>query len=352
MKVQGLVHEPDWEHIRDEAERVREDDQNTGMRDIERYEWKDGDNNHRVCPPFNARGRHFKKLGIHFNIKPDNETRDCLLSWPDIFDRCPICDAIDRILKLQPGLNLGRTETAWHYYANVIDRDDSDKGPQICRFTPGVRNWFMLQFDNRKVGDLADIERGFDVNTIKKEKKGKGKNKGRTFTEYKPDRDPDRSPLHESDDIVAKWLGEMFDLDKVMGPPDDDKVTEIRAMAKAMERYYLRKYRDDIENDDQRDGKREDVKSEANERRTSSRRDEDRDVKSPDDNDKHERRARADKVEDIDDVKPTDLPACHAGLDNPEKHNNGSIGFDYDLEKCMLCSDEMSCMNAKKQRGE
>lgn len=356
------IFEPNWEHIREEADKVRESDQ--GFRDIERYEWKDGENTHRMCPPYNARGMFFFKKGTHFKVRPDNDTRDCLLSWPDVFDNCPLCDAIDKILKLIPNIDLSRCETAWAYYANIIDRDEEDKGPQICRYTSGVRNWYMLQFDNRKVGDLSDIEHGFDVTIIKKEKKGK---KG-SFVEYKCDRDPDRSPLSENDENVVKWLSELFDLDKVMGPPNDDRVAEIRNVAKAMERYYLKKYRDDTDDDDRYSRRRRDNDDNDRQER-SSRQDkddddrketrsrkrddvEDRDVKSPDDGDKYGRQARKDKANDIGDVNPTDVPKCHAGLDEPEPHSDGSIGFNANLEKCLIsCDEEYSCMNAKKQKN-
>lgn len=344
------LYEPNWEHVREEADKVRDSDQQGGLRDIERYGWKDGENNHRLMPPYNAKGLFFRKFGTHFNIKPDNDVRDCLMSWPDEFDSCPICIAIERILKAIPKLDLGRTETAWAYLSNIIDRDEDSKGPQICRYTQGVRNWYMLQFDNRKIGDLTDIERGFDTQIIKKDKK-RGKGKG-TFVDYKPDRDPDRSPLHEEDEMVAKWLGEMFDLDKIMAPPDDDKLAEIRGMAKAMERYYMKKYREsDDDYDSPRRGRRE---KEYDDQEDNRRRDEpeDRDVKKPDDDDKHERRARADKANDIGDVKPTDLPACHAALGDPEMHKDGTVGFNHDLEICLLCDEELSCLNAAKARGE
>jgi len=387
------LHKPNMDHVHREAERARQASAGRSDRDIKHYEWKSGENVMRILPPWGARGLIAKPILTHFNIPPKDEITKCLLTWPDKFEKCPICMRIEKILKALPALDLGRQEATTHYYANVIDREDEGEGVQLVRFTPGIYNWLMLQMDNPKIGDLTDVEEGYDITITKSEKKRKG-GKG-SFTQYSNSFLPKPCPLHEDQEKVDEWIGQMYNIDRVYGPFDDEQIAEMAGLAGKMFNYYVRKHRDDIEDDggddedvreankyrskdDDEDEKpkrrgKDDDEDEKPKRRTKDDDDEDEkprnkrrdadddekpkdkrrpDVEKPKDTDKPKEKTRGGKADRIEDVDPKSVPECFAGLDKPEPHEDKSIGFNENLEKCLVCKEELRCLDAKMAKGK
>jgi len=340
------VHALNMDAVKEDAEDIRQNQSSGGGKDgADFYDWKDGDNNLRFMPPYNARGFIFKKKMTHFELPlgDDDRIHDCLNTWPSKFDSCPICDVLERLMVKHPDMDLRRQSAATNWYAQCIDRDEEEKGVQITRFTPKVRNWVTLQIDNPKIGDITDIERGFDVCVNKGTKKNK---RGRKQVEYVPGFIPERCSMSDDDDDVGKWLDQIIDLDKYYAAPTDENIARIE---RAADRLY-EVYRNKSDSKDEEEASRARAR-----RRVAEEKYDERETKSEARRDEPARRERKKKSDEapntIDDIDPDSVPECHAGVSNPEPHDDGSIGFSTDLEKCLLCPEEMSCMGAKKKKG-
>lgn len=337
--------------VRQEAERIEKEAANKSTSGpIQRYDWKEGDNNLRLLPCWAAHGRIFRKEAEHWELAPGKDHFPCLLeTWPSKTDHCPICDAIDKILAAFPELELRRQMPASKYAANVIDRDDEEKGVQIARFTPASYNWIMAEMGNPKIGDVTDIETGIDLKVVLKIKARKG---GGTQKEYTPGWMPRVTPLHEDDDLVAQWLEGLYDLDKLKPYPDDEKIGEIISKGSAMVSYYFKKYKQD--NERGRSSGEEAAEESRPARRTE--------VAKPEKEKKAEPKKREtakSRTSTLDGVDPKGFPPCFAGLEAPEPHDGsdvpedvvGTFGFNEDLEKCVICEHELRCMDAKEEKG-
>jgi hypothetical protein len=347
--MQVTVHKLNNEYVKNEAARIKAEGDHTGDADLNFYEWKTGENNLRILPPWSAKGMVFKRVFTHFEIPPEKSVFKCMLTWPDKFESCLICDGLDRVQSLFPEMDLGRQRYTMHYYANVIDRDEEEKGVQVCRFTGSIYNWLVLQMDNPKIGDITDYEKGYDVvitKTVRPRKKGKGDQ-----IKYSCSFIPNSCPLHESDEAVAKWLSTLFDLDRVFGPLDDDSIAEVQGAASRLITYYQRRARgtgggassvgdSGVASEDLPEQRRE----------QPQRRQETPSGDSPAPGDTSPTDAQT-PAENLSDLDPKKLPTCHASLEAPDAHPDGTFGFNPDMEKCLLCPHEMSCMDAKASKG-
>lgn len=374
-----IVHKPNMDYVRQEAERIAKAKQDGGGGKIQRYEWKDGDNVFRLLPCWAAHGRIFRKEAEHWELLPGKEHFPCILeTWPSKADRCPICEAIDKLLALFPELSLSRQEPAAKYAVNMIDRSEESKGVQIVRFTPALYNWVTNEM-NTTAGDVTDIEHGIDLKVVlklKKRRSGKGEQK-----EYTPSWIPRQVPLSDDDELVAKWLGGLIDLDKIKPYPDDEKIGAIHKQASAMMSYYTKKYKEnsdegrvtgeraasrELDNDeppphDDEDApppKREPAKRQSATPPAKSK----TDVAKPP---AEEKRAPTKREEPkkpastLAGVDPRGVPACFSGLEAPECHDGdgvpedvaGTFGFNEKLEKCLICEHELRCMDIKDQKG-
>lgn len=351
------VHRPNFDYITEEAERIRKKQEESGFedRDLNYYDWKNGDNNLRLLPPWSAKGLHFLQVFSHFELPPDKKISRCMHTWGNIHDTCYICEAIDKVLSMFPALDLGRISQADHWYGQAIDRDDEPKGVQIVRFTPPTRNWVMLQMANPKIGDVADIETGFDINFKRGKKPRK---KGPPQVSYDPDfvQRPNANgpgfsvtptPLHEDAEVVARWIKEMYDLSNVYSAPSDEKLADIEKMAARAVMFYTRKHGDDqgtTSSFSGGNGQQGSLAAEQPEVATGGA-----------DTAPSEPRTAATPAggaeQSLDAIDPKTVPDCFAGLNNPTAHDDGTIGFNDALEKCLLCKEELRCMDAKQRRG-
>lgn len=333
------VHKVDMDHVRQEAERVKKEQESRGeFTKLDWYKWKVGDNVIRLLPPYNASGKIFRRTGDHYQMPPKNEIHRCMTeTWPDQTDVCYFCDTLDRLLHEFPELKLGRQSTTTKYLANVIVRgEEESKGPQVVRFTESMYNWIMLQMSDSQIGDVTDYEQGIDIKVTRKVIKRKD---GNDRTEYVLNTMPRPRPLSDDDDIIAKWLDTLPDLDKVLKYPSDDKLSEMRGYASKMESHYVRKYRQDTESSLENPVKsRKPVPAKETSTRSSSKPSESK---------------RAEYL------NPKDVPECFAGLDEPKSHDGddipehlkGTFGFQDELDKCMECEHELTCLDRKLDKG-
>jgi hypothetical protein len=326
------VHKLDREHIKHEAEKAKGGD-------LAFYEWVMGDNELRLGPPYNEKGRLFLPVITHFEIPPDKQVHKCLETWG--LDSCPICAVIEELYAEITEIDLGRQTGSLSYYSNVIDRGD-DAIWKTCRFTSKVYNWIMSQIDHPKIGDIFDPDTGFDLNIRKAKKKGK---KGGSYVDYTPGLLPDRTPLDDDSDYIDTLLENLPDLDSVFSEPDANIIREMEGAAKRMKTYYLR--RNNV--DDSRS-------TNETQRRYSSP-----SSKSDEPGQKKEKRRygqanqkEAKNEEEKKDTRPTDsdTPVCLASLKNPEKNSSGSFGYFEECEDCLLCPDDMECLDAIQSRPE
>lgn len=360
-----IVHRPNMDYVKQEAERIAKTSKEGGGK-IKRYEWKPGDNIFRLLPCWAAHGRIFRKESEHWELMPGKEHFPCILdTWPSKTDRCPICDAIDKLLAMFPDLTLKRQMPAAKYAVNVIDRAAQDEGVQIVRFTPAMYNWVVTEM-NTTAGDVTDIEHGIDLKVVLKMKKrrtGKGEQK-----EYVPSWIPRQTALNEDDDTVAAWLSSLFDLERIKPYPDDEKIGGIHKQASAMMAYYTKKLKEDRDagrdegeaaagddeppphdDDDAPPPKREPAK-----RTTSVAKPAETAAKKP--APKPDSKKPASTLEGVD---PRSFPTCFAGLEAPEAHDgngvpedvSGTYGFNEKLEKCLICEHELRCMDTKESKG-
>jgi hypothetical protein len=361
------IYKPNMGYVHEEAERARKTSNNDkDRRDLRYFAWEAGENIIRVLPPWNAQGFIGKKTLTHFDVPPNKSLAKCLLTWPDKFDSCPIDDNLEKIQRALPTSDLSRVGAATHYQLNVIDRDDEESGVCICRVTPGIYNWIMLQMDNPKIGDITDIAEGFDLIITKNEKKRKSGSG--TYTNYSCSFVPRPSPLAESDEQANEWLSQMFDLDRVFGPPREEQVAEVTSIASKMFAYYTRKYKDELDegevisrNETEPEEKRpvkkstqtwdDEVPHPAETARTKPQPHK-TEVVAPRDKDTPKvKKSTPAAARALADINPKGVPACFAGLEEPEAHEDGSYGFVEDLEKCILCRSELACLDNKKRKG-
>jgi hypothetical protein len=338
--VQVTVHKPNTQHVKNEAARIKAEGDYTGDQDLNFYEWKTGENNLRVCPPWSAKGLVFKKLLSHFELPPEKSIHRCQLTWPDKFNMCLIDEALEKVQAMFPEADLGRQRAGINYYANVIDRDEEEKGVQVCRFTEGMYNWITLQMDNPKIGDITDYEKGYDLVITKTVKPRKG---GGTNTKYSCSFIPGASPLHESDEAMSKWLTSLFDIDRVFGPLDDEAIAEMQGAASRMITYYQRRFRGSDGGSAPADTETPSgVASEPAGQPTGQ---------STGAAPPAESSAASAPAETLSDIDPKKVPSCHASLEAPDAHEDGTYGFNPMMEKCLLCPHEMACMDAKASKG-
>jgi hypothetical protein len=467
------VFDIDWKAMEDEVERLKTEGPRGGG-DRNYWKPKDGDNYIRILPPYNSRGRIFKRRIQHFNLPPEDSICSCLLSWPQTYDRCPVCDVIDKITKKFSGVvDMGRQNAVDQYAYNIIDRDNEKRGVQIYTTTPAIHQWIQNQMNDKKIGNITDVTDGFDVKIVKGKKKG-GSNRG-SNVKYDKYLMPRPCPLHNSDKVIDDWLSAIYDLDEIFKPVDEDVAASIREIATGVWHYYSEKYgssrrgygrdddrdddrhdrkdRDDYDDhdqdrdigrdrdDDRRDSRDRDRRDESRQSRyearkddrdrssrqdrqdrdddrvrdRSDRRDQDRDRGRDRDRDRdgedrgrdrgrndidgddepfanynddgsrkdeprrEEKSRNADKnddrgggssrardfldkhrkVEERDgvmvpqDAKPSQrgVPVCFAGLDKPEPHEDGTIGFSTKVRKCTFCPNEGKCQIEARKRG-
>lgn len=312
----------DW--IEQEANKAKEQEDNSEFRKIVVHKWDEGATTIRIFPSWAAHGRWMKMVLTHFSLPPNNSIATSLFTWPDEFDSCPIYSAIEEI-ESTTGADLGKQKATEYWYGQGVIRGHEDLGVVMFRFTVRMKNWLINQCKHPKIGDITDPERGFDVTVEKKQKKGKGG----TFTSYELGIVPERCPISEDPEQMKLWEEQMYDIDKIYSPPNDEKHGELRSLADGLFGHYMRRRHENKKKESSDDYVPEDSGQTA----------------------KPEVESKPDKPKsDLGTMKHDKVPACFAGLPDPEKHSGGGIGYDTNLEKCLVCPHDMKCEREASDR--
>jgi hypothetical protein len=386
----------DW--MRQEYERREAEKKTRGSGDlpkIQRYTWKSPENWVRVLPSWALHGRPFRREADHWGLMPGNAHFRCIhLTWPDRFEKCSICTAIEHILSRCPTVKMNRQFPSSKYACNLIDRHEEEKGPQIGRLVPSLYDWILAEGARLENIDLFDYEHGFDLRVALTMKNTKGKNK-KQIKDYKPSWPnvaliggsavPKGCPVSEDDDKMAAWLDNLFDLDAILKVPDEAELATIHTFARKMFAYYVEKYGGGLKKSSHAGPeKRESRPAKSDEPPPPS--DEDFPTDDlPDDgvverasttkeSSKESRKETTAVVAEPTTPPPekqeepktrgslTDTsgyPSCFLGLEVPEAHDGegipqdvvGTYGFSSYLDKCLLCVYDIQCMDLKKAQG-
>ncbi len=349
----------DW--IAKEANRIDKEKKERSSGDFPPLNWYNivmGDTIVRFMPPWSTTGVPFWRQSKHWDVPPEKTRAYCLTqTWPKKAELCYHCDELDQIVAQFPDKSVGRQRASSQYLANAVIRECpkegtklEEKGSHIITLTDGMYNWLIEQLKNPKIGPLVfDVEKGCDLKITKSQSTRKD---GKKQTKYAMTFMPGVSALHEDPKVIEEWCSKIVELDKIIKYPNDEDLIKAKAQASQMGAWFLRRFRDDQAADDSDDQKEDEVVVGSAESRV--------DESSPSEAEKTAEKSvelkkqpvKSDKMKSMQEEAPGDeFPACFAGYDKPVAHEDGSLGFNEELEKCMLCPHEMRCTAAKEQKG-
>lgn len=392
------VNKLNMEVVRDELERLKRDTKASPAKGgkIPYFKWEVGDNVVRILPPYSAKGLVFKKRIQHFNLPPEGDIAFCLRTW-DSFDSCFICDKIAELHSQFPGvIDTGRQDAVDSYLCNLIDRANEAAGPQIGSFSARQYNWVMQQLNDRRIGDITDVDEGFDIKVTKTVTR----KRNRDTTRYVETLMPRPCTLHDNPEIAEAWVSKIWDLDKVVKEPDDEWLLGIKASANALYKSFSSRQtrsetaevRKAVDAGTRVRDKKEEPKKEVEKESTApadypscfgtdcdlsesacnaecSLFDECKVICGLVEKEKPKRQpmkakpktatsisvatSRAAVVPESTKPNFASYPACFAGKDVPEPHDDAGTQFgpQSDLEKCTFCEHEIRCQTEAKKKG-
>lgn len=106
-------------------------------------------------------------------------------------------------------------------YVPIIDRDDEASGVQFYSFGKTVLQTLLNYIEDPDIGDITDIEDGFDlvINYTPREKSDT--NFPKTDVHIRPK----AVPLHDDQSLVKTWLNEQPDIWDILEEPSYDELT-------------------------------------------------------------------------------------------------------------------------------
>ena len=148
----------------------------------------------------------------------------CLQMWG--LD-CPIC----RVLKKYDGrLELENWAAKVSGIANVLVKDDptqrvDSRLPHLVYFSMGIIKWFQKMFESEDGLALVNVNSGYDIIINRKKYNGAfDVRNGLTA-----------SPLADSKDKIKDIMAQAYNLNEIVGKPDDNLITRSREAAKFLE---------------------------------------------------------------------------------------------------------------------
>lgn len=125
---------------------------------------REGKNQIRILPPWSEEGVWFFKLPLHYGFQDEDgraRAYPCFREWKN--ERCPACDAIAELKKVDGGQKVSeRMRARSKYYVNLIDRRVGEDKVYIYGFSGKQLNEILSYDDDEDYGDIVHPKQGFD----------------------------------------------------------------------------------------------------------------------------------------------------------------------------------------------
>jgi hypothetical protein len=209
---------------------VKADEKSVSSKQKQFLKWKVGTTKIRIFPSFwqpeydvmGKEGSPFLKVPSHFISHGDTKINiTCPRATKDEF--CPVCaiyQAKSNSLNPRDKEDAKDFRINWNYYANAIDTENPELGPQIIRVPKTLMEQLVELVKNDEFGDYSHPETGYILSVKKKIKENK-------FPEYSvlPSLSP--SPLSDWEEYFAEdQLVNLVDYYTPNNQPKFDKVQE------------------------------------------------------------------------------------------------------------------------------
>lgn len=166
----------------------------------------------RLLPPAAGEASPWKLIYMHFIEMPDGLTIPFVCPKKMSNEPCPICEQAEKLRQSGDAAQFERAKKYFprrQWYANVIDRNDEEKGPQLLPVGKEILDQINTQIRERLLEDpefdICDPYGGIDVII---NRKGQLQND----TEYKVALRTAKSQLGPDDDTMQTWIDARHDL--------------------------------------------------------------------------------------------------------------------------------------------
>jgi hypothetical protein len=200
----------------------------------------------RLMPPWSSDGDLAKEIWTHFGLPPGGTT---VVDIEQSHPKRNLTNPINTVLEdFQGDLDVTRlwakaTPKVNVYFPESDINEDSDLDPSVLGkvkiFSPsvGCYNQIVKIISNPRVGDITDAYDGYTL-TIEKTTGAKWQD-----TRYNVQLCPGAHPIVEDEDELEAILEKTWDLDKMFPAPDDSKIAEVEAVAKALRKHLEKQLR-------------------------------------------------------------------------------------------------------------
>ena len=177
----------------------------------DRLKLKSGTNVVRFLPPPVGKSSPFAIIYQHWITTAEGKRTPINCARMMLKQRCACCEKMDSLSRTGNAADFDAAQewkATLSVAANVVDRDDESKGPQLLYFGKTILDQLVaIRKDPRGGGDYTDAEDGFDIII---EKTGADKN-----TKYAVRGARNTTPLHEDTGLASEWLDNQVDLDRL-----------------------------------------------------------------------------------------------------------------------------------------
>jgi hypothetical protein len=190
-------------------------------------ELKEGDTYIRILPPPAGKKSPFHTCWQHYIDFPGGKQVRFACPRQNASQPCMVCRRADELKATGNKKDFEKAKNLFarrRVFANVIDRNDPEKGVQVAAFGQTIHEQLAEIRANPEVGgDFSHPEEGFDIVI---HRTGKTKND----TEYKCIPARKTTPLGN-----MEWLSQMFNLEAIEKIPSNDEIRKMIAEAQGNE---------------------------------------------------------------------------------------------------------------------
>jgi len=201
---------------------------------IDWYDMREGKNVIRVIPPISERMLPWFIRYRHMFMPPDGKTKHTCVRFthPEFGIQCPICAALDALVKEKYNIERWLPKETYHYY--VVDRfdplviEDPSAPPSAVKIKCARLPWSVHDLiykklkDFQKYGRVLNLEDGHDIEFEAKNVKGdqRVRYSGTQFI-------LDQSPVYIDQGLVTKSIDALTPLETFLGLPDPNRKPKI-----------------------------------------------------------------------------------------------------------------------------